>query len=305
MDLSGLRRLRRTIGLFEPDIIHCWGRAAARVVGLVSKLLRDCRAAFVVSAAAQEERGAARLLTPRIIRSASRVVVATRAEGNRYRSMGVAPERLTVIPPGVAVPPPPPDRDAFYREIGVPASARFIATAGRLELHAGMKAAVWAFDMVRYEFPELHLLIFGDGPDRAGIERFGRTLASDDFRVRFVGPRNDERSLLTFAEAVWAISDTEPVIRALEGMAAGRPVIAWDTPEMAEIIDDGSTAFLAAAGDPVQVASRTHALLRDPTLGSKVGAAGRALVKDRFGVAEMIARFTELYESLHAERRPG
>lgn len=305
LDLSGLRELRRVLVSFEPDIIHCWGPAAARTIAILRLLFRDCRIpAVVVSGCADVGSGPAAWITSRAIRGADHVIAATRAEGERYRNIGVAADRLTLIPPTVEVPPPPPDRDNFRREVQAPTSARFIVTAGRLEPNTGMKAAVWAFDMLRYEFPDLHLLIFGEGPGRAGIERFGRSLGFDDFRIRFPGLRADFPSLLRYAEAVWVTSNADGLNLVFQAMAAGRPVVAWNMPDMAEIIEDGTTGLLATAGDRVQLAARTHALLRDPALGSKLGAAGFAAASSRHGAEQTIARYMSVYECLHAERRP-
>jgi glycosyltransferase involved in cell wall biosynthesis len=293
------------VASFRPDIIHCWDPAAATTAATLRLLFRDCRGpAVVVSGCADVGSGPAAWITSRAIRSADRIIAATRAEGERYRNLGVAAERLTLIPAAVEVPPPAADRDAFCREVQVPTSAQFIVTAGRLEPNAGMKAAVWAFDMLRYEFPELHLLIFGEGSGRAGIERFGRSLGFDDFRIRFPGTRVDFPSFLRYAEAVWVTGNADGLDLALRGMAAGRPVVAWNSPDMAEIIEDGATGLLVSPGDRVQLAARTHALLRDPAFASKLGAAGFAVASSRHGTEQMIARYMSMYESLHAERRP-
>jgi glycosyltransferase involved in cell wall biosynthesis len=305
LDPTGLRKLRRVVASFQPSIIHCWDPAAARIAATLRLLFRDCRGpALVVSGGADVGSGPAAWITSRPIRGADHVIAATRVEGERYRDIGVAAERLTLLPPAVEVPPPAPDRDGFCREVQAPTSARFIVTAGRLEPNAGMKAAVWAFDMLRYEFPELHLLIFGDGPGRAGLERFGRSLGFDDFRIRFPGTRGDLPSLLRHAAAVWVTSDADGLNLALQTMAAGRPVVAWNSPDMAEIIKDGATGLLVSPGDRVQLAARTHAILRDPAFASKLGAAGFAVASSRHQPEQMIARYMSVYESLHAERRP-
>ena len=78
-------------------------------------------------------------------------------------------------------------------------------TAGEVGPSLGMKSAVWVFDMLRYEFRDLHLVIAGGGPDAAGLEDFRRAVAYDDTRVRYAGPRADLRSLVAVAEQVWVL----------------------------------------------------------------------------------------------------
>jgi glycosyltransferase involved in cell wall biosynthesis len=161
-----------------------------------------------------------------------------------------------------------------------------------------LKAAVWAFDMIRYIAPELHLVLLGDGPDRGKLEEYGRALAFDDFRVVFAGTRPDVPAVLGLAEVVWVTHEPGGLNVALEAMAAGRPVIGWKTPDLAEVVEDGETGFLVPTGERPQISAKTHALLTDPTLGARLGAAGRAWVADRFGVGRMAEKFARLYEEL-------
>jgi glycosyltransferase involved in cell wall biosynthesis len=173
-------------------------------------------------------------------------------------------------------------------------------TAGRLESGPELQAAVWAFDMLRYEFPDLYLLIFGTGPDRAGVEAFGRALAFDDYRVRFPGYRPDLPALLGLAEVVWVTQERGGVNLALEAMAAGRPVVGWKSPDLVEVVDEGETGFLVDPKERALIAARTHGLLSDPDSATNFGAAGRARVAERFGSNRMVELFRRVYESVVA-----
>ncbi|MBX9582025.1 MAG: glycosyltransferase family 4 protein, partial [Gemmataceae bacterium] len=232
----------------------------------------------------------------RLVRRADRVIAATRAEGDRLHRLGVPGDRLTLIPPGVPSAPPPPDRAAFLRELGLPPDARLVMTAGRLD--GGLKPAVWAFDMLRYDFRNLYLLAFGDGPDRAGLERFGRALAADDLRVRFPGPRADLPAVVGLADVVWVLQDKGGLGLALEAMAAGRPVVGWDTPDLAEVVEDGVTGLLADRREKAQVSARTHNLLSDPGAAAALGGAGRGRAADHFGAGRMAEQYARVYAEL-------
>ena len=102
--------------------------------------------------------------------------------------------------------------------------------AGRLESLSGFKSAIWAFDLVRYEYPDLHLVIFGEGPEREGLEDFGLALMFDDYRFASPAAGPMCRRYSTLAEFVWVTHERGGVALALEAMAAGRPVSAGGPP---------------------------------------------------------------------------
>jgi glycosyltransferase involved in cell wall biosynthesis len=88
------------------------------------------------------------------------------------------------------------------------------------------------------------------------------------------------------------------VEEALEAMAAGKPVVGWHTPELAEIVDDGVTGFLVPVGDRTALAARTRKLLDEPDVASHMGEAGRARIAGRFSVGRMIEQHVRLYSEL-------
>ena len=296
IDVRGARALRRAVAAANPAVVHAWGPAAARACPLVVQSGADGgnTPRVVVSGASVAGGGLTGWLTTRATRRADRVVPVTWAEAERYRRLGVPAGHLTRIGPAVA-PASAPDRGAVLRELGLPPGARLIVTAGRLEANAGLKAAIWAFDMLRYDFPDLHLLVFGDGPDRAELEAFGRAIAFDDFRVRFPGMNPGLPGILGLAEAVWVTRHRGGVHLALEAMATGRTVIGWKTAELAEVVEDGVTGFLVPPGERPPVAARTYPLLQDPGLGDAIGRAGRVRAAERYAVGRMADQYVRLY----------
>ena len=299
-DFRGLRALRRVVNGANPAVVHAWGPGAVwATAGLVPRAGEGSRP-VVVSAASFPASGVFGWLTTRLARRLARVVAASWAESERYRHLGIAPGLLTRVGPAVSPAPPLPNREAFLRDLGLPQTARLVMTAGRLESGPELQAAVWAFDMLRYEFPDLYLLIFGTGPDRAGVEAFGRALAFDDYRVRFPGYRPDLPALLGLAEVVWVTQERGGVNLALEAMAAGRPVVGWKSPDLVEVVDEGETGFLVDPKERALIAARTHGLLSDPDSATNFGAAGRARVAERFGSNRMVELFRRVYESVVA-----
>jgi glycosyltransferase involved in cell wall biosynthesis len=304
LDVSGTRKLRQLVASLQPALVHAWGTVAARLSRALVE--RDADGVnsprVVISAAANVGGGLTGWLTTRAWRRADRIVAMSRAEGERYHRLGVPSERLTQIVPCVEPPESIPDGALFRSELGVPANSRFIMTAGRLESGPALKSAIWSFDMLRYEAPELRLVIFGDGPDRVGLEEFGRALAFDDFRIHFAGPRPNVPELFALAEVVWVTSEQDGSNLALEAMAAGRVVVGWRSAELAEIIEEGATGHLSDTGERAQLSAKTYPILHEAGLAEKLGSAGRSRVIEHFSVAKAIEHFSQLYGEL-IERR--
>jgi glycosyltransferase involved in cell wall biosynthesis len=84
----------------------------------------------------------------------------------------------------------------------------------------------------------------------------------------------------------------------LEGAAAGRALIAADTPGCREIVIDGITGTLVPPGRPEVLADEIEALWRNPELRRKMGEQGRELVLSRFTEEKVNESILVLYDEL-------
>jgi glycosyltransferase involved in cell wall biosynthesis len=185
--------------------------------------------------------------------------------------------------------------------LGLAPNSRWLLCIGPLEMHKGFKDAIWAFNILGYLYPDLHLLLVGDGPDRVRLERFAPTYFPD--RVLLLGAQADIRGLLAHAEAIWIPSHRLGGINvALEAMAAGKPVVASHLPALAEVVVNGETGFLLPPGDKVGFARQTRLLLENVDLRYRLGESGRRRVESRHSVSQLAQRFAELYESVAGDR---
>ena len=124
-----------------------------------------------------------------------------------------------------------------------------LAGVGPLEPYKGYRDAIWALDILRQLYGDLHMLLIGTGSDRPHLEQFAHIAGVTD-RVHYAGQQAEVEPLLTEAEVVWIPSWRDAgVYVALEAMAAGRPVVAARWPRLAEVIVDGQTGFLVKPQD--------------------------------------------------------
>jgi glycosyltransferase involved in cell wall biosynthesis len=152
--------------------------------------------------------------------------------------------------------------------------------------------------MIRYESPDLYLVVFGDGPDRQKLQDLANSLGRGDLRARFTGRVRGLETLFGQAAVVWATARSGGTQVALEAMAAGRPVVGFASPEVAEVVSDGETAALVPRGDRIHLAATTRTLFDDPARAVCLGEAGRRRVAERHGVGRVAEQLARVYREV-------
>jgi glycosyltransferase involved in cell wall biosynthesis len=87
-----------------------------------------------------------------------------------------------------------------------------------------------------------------------------------------------------------------------QALAAAKPVIAYDCDGAREICLDDKTGFLIQPGDLTDFKNRLLQLAVDSALRDKFSRAGQNLVRENFGVENMVDAIYNLYLKLAAER---
>jgi len=157
-----------------------------------------------------------------------------------------------------------------------------------------------AFARVSGRFPDWTLRIVGDGDLRAQIEAEIDRLALRE-RVVLAGTTRDIASEYAIASLVVIPSLYESFgLVAAEALAAGRPVLAFDSClGLAEMMRDGRNGLLVSGGGDrvAALASGLEALMGDRALRVRLGAAGPDSVQ-RFSVANVVDAWEQLFLQL-------
>lgn len=180
------------------------------------------------------------------------------ADEVRRRSPGA---EITVVPNGI-------DPAAFRT---TPTAGDDVVFVGRLEIaQKGLDLLLEAFAQAADRLPG-NLLIVGDGPDEARLRRMVDQLDVRD-RVRFVGRRDGAAKfdLMAGAGAVAMSSRFETFgIVAVEALASGTPVVAFDIACLREVVPPGLGRLVPA----FDVAAFADALVA--TVADRAGAQSR------------------------------
>lgn len=280
--------LRKRVRSLRPDVLHVWGALALRAVILTGSW-RPKRL-FVSAGLSLAQRTGP--LDRRLLRQVGGVIAFGSEEAERYRRLGIADARLTVVSPAMSITPP----DGKSAELpGVAATDRVLLGLGPIEHHKGFREAVWAFDILRHLYDDVELVLAGSGSGRPRVAQFARQIGVLS-HVHFVGACVDLSPLLQRADVVLVPSlRGGGVCAALEAMAAGRPVVASRLPDLAEIIVDGETGFLVEPDNKAALARQTRLLLEDPCRQQQMGEAARQRVREHFSVAALVEACARRY----------
>jgi glycosyltransferase involved in cell wall biosynthesis len=91
-------------------------------------------------------------------------------------------------------------------------------------------------------------------------------------QVYFAGEQSNVPAFLSLADVVCCLSDGGGrSLSTLEAMAAGKAIVAWDTPVYTQMLTDGVSAVLVPHGDTQQLANAVVELLRDPVESQRLG----------------------------------
>ncbi len=227
-------------------------------------------------------------------RLATRVIANSEATAHAFVESGGRADRVRVVYNGIDPAPfeavTPEETAAARREIGL-GDAPAVGVFSRLSPWKGQHVLLDALTRM----PGLHAVLVG-GALFGDEERYAASLhekvvaygLSD--RVHFLGFRRDVPRLLHAVDVVAHTSVApEPFGRVVvEGMLAGRPVVATRAGGVLEIVEDGVTGRLVPPGDAAALAETLGALLAAPARTAALARAGREAARRRFSRDAML-----------------
>jgi glycosyltransferase involved in cell wall biosynthesis len=278
-------RVARAVRRVRPDVVHTH-LVHADVYGALA-------APRLVSTKHNDDpfrAGPFRFVERALAARASRIVAITDALARfQVERVGIPQRKLVTIHYGLDALPAawgenPPD--------DVPPDARVVLAVCRLEQQKGVDVAVRAVARLHEREPSAHLVVLGEGAERARLEGLARELAVP---LYLPGRVPDVAAWLRRAAVL-----VHPVrwegfgLAVLEAMLASLPVVASRVSSLPELVVDGETGILVPPDDPEALAGALGRVLGDP---GALGAVGLRRAQERFSVARMVEATLDVYET--------
>lgn len=298
--LEAALRLRHSIAEEKYDIVHtheAHGLTAAWVAGAHRRVV------VVAARRLAYPLGQNRWALARY-GQASRVLAISRFVAESVVASGVPAEKIAIVHDGMEVPPLPSaqERAQVRARWGAAPQEPLVGCVGYLLPEKGQEFLVRAMPAVLADFPACKLWLAGGGSLRPALERLALELGVRD-AVRFLGIVADVAEVYAALDVFVFPSLAEPLGSSLlAAMAYALPVVAVGRGAVPEIIDHARNGLLVDGPEPSGLAEAMRRLLRDQELATRLGAAARETVAQRFTSDRMVEETLRNYEQLCAER---
>lgn len=298
VDLRYILRLARHLAAIRPHILHLhnptaffYGTLAGRLARVPSIIYTEHGRDFASSKRNQ-------YLHRMLWRWVNRIVVVSESSRALLQTEGIPGERILTIHNGIEAAQflIGEDRWGMRARLGFDREQPLLGIVARLDAIKNHASLLRAMPRVMQAHPDTTLLIIGDGPLRADLERQASELGLGR-SVRFLRTRDDVPELLAALDVVVLCSLSEGLsLTLLEQSAAGKPMVATDVGGNAEIIAGGQSGLLVPLGDDAALAGAICGLLADPERARALGQAARLRFVREFTLERMVSRYVALYE---------
>jgi glycosyltransferase involved in cell wall biosynthesis len=296
--VSALTLMRK----LNPDLIHAYELISPATTAVLAKKLFSIPA--VVSVRTSGPTGDVKRLRSRLLggirlkwlyRSIDAFIVISKEIDALLAEEGVPDRKRILISNGVDVehfsPSSKTEKADLRARMGfATVDELFAIYTGRLSPEKGVGNLVRVWPEIHKLFPNVKLLILGDGPEGALL----RQMASDN--IIFLGSKEDVASYLKISDLFVLPSLAEGLSNSLlEAMACGLPVVATSVGGNPELIRDRVTGRIVLPGDGRELQSAIVGLLADEGTRLKMGQRARDYVRKNYAFDKTIDKLQDFY----------
>lgn len=289
--LRGVAELKRD---FRPDLVHVNLTDASIFFHLQTTSVCPARTLLTTRVAMTHETAGADTLLGRSLRAADWVTANSSAMLSDLRRLVPGIEnRSSLVYNGLEMP--------FIEPAPLPFAPPVLLCLGRLVEDKGFDLVIAAMPALLEEWPELRLIIAGDGPAGSDLERQARALGVAG-AIEFTGWVQPETvpELVNLATLVIVPSRWQEAfgLVALEAAQMARPVVATRVGGLPEVVAHGETGSIVEPEDVESLARAVLYLLADSGRATTVGRNARRRARGRFAWEVHVEAYDALYRTL-------
>jgi glycosyltransferase involved in cell wall biosynthesis len=245
---------RKIVQEFQPDIVH-----AHMMTGVVLARALRWENRYILVATVHNEFQPSSLL----MGLADRVIAVSKAVKNSMVQRGIPKQKLRVICNGT-LGSPRTRKISDYQPLSLQSPA--IATVAGMYKRKGITELIAAFEEIAQDFPQVHLYLVGNGPDKQIFESQAQATAVSH-RIHFEGFQPEPQRYLLACDIFVLASHRDPCPLVLsEAREAGLAIVATEVDGIPEALDNGKAGILVPAQDSHQLAKALIKLLSDANI---------------------------------------
>lgn len=235
-----------------------------------------------------------------ILKDASKVIALTKTEVKEYKEMGVAENKVEIVPNGIDLSEYDnlPKKGEFREQYGIREDEKMILYLGRIHKIKGIDLLVKAFADLVKELKDVKLVIVG--PDDGFLQTLKKQI--EDLKINdkilFTGPLYGKDKVKAYVDAdVYVLPSVYEIfsVAVLEACACGTPVIVTNR---CGIVNFVNKVGYVVEYDKDQLRDAIFEVLGDEGLRRGFGEEGKRLVKEEFGWDRIVLHVEKIYLSL-------
>lgn len=245
---------RAIVQEFQPQIVH-----AHMMTGIVlARILRTRRGYGLVSTVHNEFQRASLLMG-----LAERVIAVSKAVQTSMVQRGIPENKLRVVRNGTLG---SPRNRQLYEYQPLPLQRPAIATVAGMYKRKGIAELIAAFEQIAQDFPQVHLYLIGNGPDRELFVAQAQATSVSD-RIHFEGFQPEPQRYLLSCDIFVLASHRDPCPLVLsEAREASTAIVATQVDGIPEVLDKGQAGLLVPEKDSHALAGALVQLLSNPEM---------------------------------------
>ncbi len=204
-------------------------------------------------------------LAPPFYRQTPIVTLSESSKSELIEHLGFKPGQMHVVPPGVDPKFSPGQRNP----------SPLIVAVGRLMTSKRFDLLIGLVDRLRPQYPDLELVIVGEGYEQDNLEALIRNLDAEDW-VQLAGSVSDDE-LIDLYRRAWIVASTSISegwgMTLTEAAACGTPAVATDIAGHRDAVRHGQSGLLAASDS--EFVDHLSAILSDSNLRSRLSDGAR------------------------------
>ena len=296
MDLAAAWRLSRFIRQLRPDVIHAHDPHGVAMAAIALSMSTSPRKPPLIASRRVDFHLGGNSLSRWKYGQVDCFICASEAIRRILIGDGIPGERTVTVHEGVdleRIAAAPPAK--LHEDLWLPHEAPIVGNVAALVAHKGQKHLIEAAALVVRQVPDARFVIVGEGEQRPALERQIKEHHLEK-HIFLTGFRPDVLSLLKAFDLFVMSSVTEGLgTSLLDAMACGKAIVATTAGGIPEVVRDGETGTLVPPRDHVSMANAIVTLLKDAELRGRMGAAGLALVRERFSAERMVEETLNVY----------
>ncbi len=214
--------------------------------------------------------------------------------------------RIEVLaPPAAAADQSSDVRSLVRKQLSIADHQTLLVSPAEMIRGAGHKYASWAHAIVREIIPDVLLCFASDGPDHEHVRFFAGTTSFRD-EVFFTAGRFSVAEALAAGDIALFLNEYDTGVGSLAtAMAAGKAIVATETPNFAQCAPHYSAALLVPAADPRAASAEILKLIESPQLAEQLSQAAAQQAAEKFDPLASRRRLMEIYASAGAAAAAG